>query len=522
MLEFFRRHRGAFMIFIAVVVIITFSFWGGPRTDAVAPNDPTRTMFTIYGHSYSKAEMDRLERYMRLAYMLGLYELPGQLTQLARKMETESETPVDFVFNLLVLRKEMERNGIAVSDAEAKAELQKLPAFQNNGVFDPARASMAEENLGAMGFRSPDMLDLMRDKIGLDKLKALVAGNIIPSTVAVEKSYARQYQTVKAATITFLLDDFKKQAKVTDDEISKYYEEKKAGYQTAEQRAVSYVYFEEPQNLDGLNAEQRNEAQLDYGKRVNAFVEAANKPGARLEILAAAAKAEELTLKLLPRLTRPNSVRTGVLPLFSRDNPPDAIKDEADLIKAIFFHNPDAHAISDPIKGAKGYYLFTVLRAVAPRQQTLAEVKERIREALVLQKGQEAMLKAANEARDALQAGLKGGKKLPDLAKEKKLLLVELPEYSPAAPSPDIKAGREITEAAAKLPAGQLSAPVDTDVGAALVFVSAKELRKRDDSATLKQGMQDSMVFREQFDAFKAWFEKRREAAGLEVFFASA
>ena len=507
MLEFFRRHRGAFMIVLAVIVIIAFSFWGGPRTDAPQPGDPTRTAFTMYGKDYSVAELSRYQRYMRLAYMLGMYDLPQQLVMVSRQFQTQDEVPLDFVFNLLVLRRELEKNDIVISNAEAQAELQKLPSLQNRetGAFDAARASMMEDNLGSMGFRSSDLLELVKDKVGLDKLKALIGGNFEPSPLAVGKMYARQYQTVKASTITFALEEFKKQAKVTDEEIKKYYDEKKETYKTAEKRAVSYVFFEEPKDQEKLDAEKLKQVQNEYGKKVNDFNEATLKPNAKLELIAAG-------MKMKPEATAP----------FSQDAAPEALKAEADVISAIFNHDTVNRPISDPVKGTKGYYIFSVLKTEEPKQQELKEVTDKIKEALVLQKAQESMLKAANDARESLQAGLKEGKKIADLVKDKKLTLVEVPEFSPSAPSPDTKVGREITDEAVKLPAGQLSTPVQSDVGAVLVFVTAKELRKREDSATLKQSLQDSLVFREQFEIFKAWFERRREEAKLDVRFDAA
>lgn len=505
MLEFFRRHRGAFMITVAFVVIITFSFFGSPRTDPHRADDPTRTAFTIYGKDYSRSEMDRYMRYMRLAYMMGMYDLPQQLTMVSRKYQTNDEVPVDFVFNLLVLKQEMENNGIAISDAEAKAEFQKLPSFQNNGVFDAARASQLEDNLGSMGFRGPDLLELVKYKVGLDKLRALVAGNFSPSPLAVSKTYANQYQTVKASTITFALEEFKKKAQVTDDEIKKYYDEKKETYKTPEKRAVSYVFFEEPKDLDKLDADKRAKAQNEYGKKVNEFNEASLKPMAKLELIAAGLK-----------------MKVETLAAFSQDAPPDSIKAENDLVSAIFYHDPAAHSISDPVKGTKGYYIFSVLKRDEPKQQDLKEVTEKIKLTLVEQKAQEAMLKAANDTREAIATGLKAGKKIADLAKEKQLTVVEVPEFSPSSPSPDAKVGREITSAAVKLAAGQISTPVDSDTGSVLVYVNAKELRKRDDSTTLKQNVQESMVFREQFEVFKAWFEKKVTDSKLKVHFPAA
>jgi PPIC-type PPIASE domain/SurA N-terminal domain len=506
MLEFFRRHRGAFLIVLTTIIILSFSVWGGwQERSGGYLDDPTATAFTIYGKDYSRSEMERHMRYMRLAYMMGMYDLPQQLTMVSRKYQTKDEVPLDFVFNLIVLRREMERNGISISAAEARAELQKLPALQNNGVYDPARASQLEDNLGSMGFRGPDMLEIVKDKVGLDKLRALVAGNFSPSPLAVSKAYANQYQTVKAATITFALEDFKKKAQVTDDEVKKYYEEKKETYMTPEKRAVSYVFFEEPKDLDKLDPDKRAKAQKEFGKKVNEFNEATLKPKAKLEMIAAG-------LKMKPE----------ILAAFSQDAPPDAINAENDLVSAIFQHDPASHPISDPIKGTKGYYIFSILKREEPKQQDLKEVSEKIKLTLIAQKAQESMLKAANEAREALAAGLKAGKKIGDLVKEKNLALVDLPEYSPASPSPDMKVGREITSAAVKLPAGQISTPVESDTGAVLVYVNAKELRKRDDSATLKQNVQDSIVFREQFEVFKAWFEKKRDESKLKVHFAAA
>ena len=268
---------------------------------------------------------------------------------------------------------------------------------------------------------------------------------------------------------------------------------------------MSYVFFEEPKDLDKLDADKRAKAQNEYGKKVNDVNEATLKPHAKLEMIAAGLK-----------------MKAEVLAAFSQESPPEAIKAENDFVTAIFQHDPTSHPISDPVKGTKGYYIFTILKREEPTQQGLKEVSDKIKTTLIAQKAQESMLKAANDARDALAAGLKAGKKIGDLLKDKNLTLVDLPEYSPSSPSPDMKVGREITSAAVKLPAGQISTPVESDSGAVLVYVNAKELRKRDDSATLKQNVQDNMVFREQFEVFKAWFEKKVTESKLKVHFAAA
>jgi hypothetical protein len=148
MLSFFRHHKGPVMIFIAVIVIISFSMWGGWRRNTNQAAQPTDSAFSIYGKEYTVAEFQRFERYLQLAQMLGLYDLAQQLMMISFQSGSGGMQPGDMVFNLLVLRHEMERVGVRPSDDDARAALKDLPVFQENGKFDPSRAKRAEENMG--------------------------------------------------------------------------------------------------------------------------------------------------------------------------------------------------------------------------------------------------------------------------------------------------------------------------------------------------------------------------------------
>jgi aminopeptidase N len=56
-----------------------------------------------------------------------------------------------------------------------------------------------------------------------------------------------------------------------------------------------------------------------------------------------------------------------------------------------------------------------------------------------------------------------------------------------------------------------------TETGVMLVFVTAKELRKREDSATMKDNMQKSIANMGQLDVFRAWFERSRDDAKVNA-----
>lgn len=497
MLEFFRKHRGPFLITVAVIVIISFSIWGGWKGKDEVQDRSGETFFTVYGKDYTGAEADRLGRYMRMMYMLQMFDLGQGLMQVAQDPDTRGN---DFIFNMLVLRHEMDKAGIHPSDDEAKAELQKLPGLQENGAFSPARAQMAEANLGMDGLSGQDMLELMKLNMGFKKLQDLIGKNYLPSPLGVEKAYASRYQTLKISTIPFVLADFKKTAQVTDAEIQKYFDENKDTFKSAEKRAVSYVFFEEPKELDKKPLEEQQKLRSELVDRVNKFTDETIKPNAELGKLAAASK-----------------VPVQTLAAFAKDAPPEAIKAEKDLVDAIFAFTPSAHTISDAVKGSKGYYVFSLGTVEEPKQQDLAAVKEKIKDTLSSQKAQEAMSKAVNDARTALADGLKAGKKIEDLAKEKKLTLTPMTDFDPSEPPQTMPNGYDIARKVEHTAAGQMAPVVDTETDAFLVYVHAKELRKREDSAGLRKSIEDSVASRERMQIFSAWFSRKRDEAQIKI-----
>ncbi len=500
MLHFFRRHKGPVMMFIAAIVIISFSMWGGWRRSNSQTAQETDTAFSIYGENYTFAEFKRFNRYLELAQMLGLYDLAQQLMMISYQGGAGGMGPGDMVFNLLVLRHEMERVGVRPSDDEARAALKELPVFQVEGKFDPNRAKMAEQNLGMLGMTPADMLDIMKDSLGFSKLQDLVTKNYTASPLAAEKQYASRYQTLKTSTVSFKLEDFKKDVKVTDDEIKAYYEERKDSYMTDEQRAVSYVLFENPADLDKKELEVRQKEQNALVERVNKFNEESRKPGATLDSLAKAL--EEKTATEKP---------------FTQAAPPEALKDEADLLTAIFQNNPDVLPLSDPIKGSKGYYIFHVSDIKAPEPKALDQVKDEVKNTLIDQKAQEAMAAAANEARNFLADGIKEGKKIEDLAKEKSFKLEAQPDLSIQSPPENVPNAMQIAREVETVPAGGVSKPITVPDGAVIAYVHSKELWKREDAESLRSNMESSTERMERFRIFSAWFNDRRAKAGAEM-----
>ncbi|WP_395738706.1 peptidyl-prolyl cis-trans isomerase [Prosthecobacter sp.] len=497
MLEFFRRHRGAFLITLTAAIIISMFYYGVSQTTRTYEKKArvTDTAATVFGKEYSIGDLQRVERSLQLsAYVMQSFELPQMLRELA------PNGGPDILTNLFVARHLMEQYGIRTSDAEARAALEKLPGLQNNGKFDVARAQMLEERASSMGFESEDLLNIMKDTIGLQKLRDVITKSYTASPLSAEKQYASSYQTFKGSKITFLTETFKKAATVSDDEIKKYYEENKDRYKTAEKRAVSYIFFENPKDLDKKPLEERTKAQNAVVERVNAFnalTKAQDKPKTFAEAAAITKEKVETT------------------PLFAQDSPPEALKSENSVVDLIFSRSKDANTVGEAIEGASGYYVFEVTKIEEPKQQTQAEVADKIKEVLLDQKAAEARTKAVNDARTALSEGLKAGKKIDDLAKEKKLAIEVLPDIDTANPSQELPNAFDIAQEGAKTAVGEISHALDVEKGKAtlLIYVSAKELRKRPDSVEVRKNQVDFLSRQERDTLFHAWFKKQQESA---------
>ncbi len=503
MLEFFRRHRGAFLISLTILIIVSFSFFGAPRLDknAQATALPSDHAMTVYGKDYTIAEVSKVQRGLQFAMQhLGMFDLYIKLSGLGPKGDAMGGNMIGTV---LTLQHVLDEAGIRASDQEATEELKKQRSLQgSNGQFDLAQGQRMEETAGSYGMTYTDILDVVRLKIGLDKLEELVGKNYSASAIAAEKQYVSTQQVLKVSTIAFNTDDFKKDIKVTDEEIAKSFEETKETFKSAEKRAVKYVFFENLKDQDKISLEEREKAKTALTKRINDFSDNVLNAG-RAGNLDAIAKQLKETVKSVPA--------------FAQDAPPEDLKTEADLIKAIFEMTPKTQPVSDALKTEKGYYFFAVPTVEEPKQQELAAVKDKIKDSIIAKKAAEVRTKAVNDARDFIVAGLKDKKKIEDLVKEKKLTLNTVADIPSASPPADVPNADKIAPAAAKTAVGQISQAVDFDKGTLLVYVKEKILFKSDSAATMRKQQVDSLASKERDGLFNSWFSKKIEEARIET-----
>ena len=102
------------------------------------------------------------------------------------------------------------------------------------------------KRLSERNFKDADLMQIMRDKITLDRVKELLAANFQPPVTEVEDIYAQGNEEITAYALKRSLEDFRKEITVTDEEIAARYEEDKETLMSEEKRKIEYVYFQAP------------------------------------------------------------------------------------------------------------------------------------------------------------------------------------------------------------------------------------------------------------------------------------
>lgn len=495
------------MIVLTAIIIVTFSMWGGWRQrdpgEMISPTDPLVTMF---GKTYSRQDVSKIITPLnQLLFQLQMYDLFGLQSVVSRKQDLERQMPYDLIANAITLKEAALAHGVAVSDEEAQAKLMTLQPFQENGQFSVERLKQFESNLGSYGMQTADVLEVVKASIAYEKLQNLIKSNYIASETEAEKAYQADQQTIKASKISFALADFKAKAEVKDEEISKYFEEKKETYKTLEKRALNYVVLEKPKPADNAKPEETQAKQQEFNKVANDFDAKFKEPGSDI-----AALVKEFQAKL-------PSLKLETAALFDKTTAPEALKSEQAVITAAFSTSLKVGSPSKPIDGTKGYYFLKVTQIEDPKQQELKDVKDKIKEVLVEQKANESMATAANDALKVLEEGIKAGKKVDELAKEKKYTIEALADFSPNNPPATLADAAEIAKEAGATAPGKLSKTIMTSTGVLIIAVNAKELRKREDSKSLRDGQLTAASSAAGEAMFKSWFGAERDK-GKEQF----
>ncbi|MGI8602279.1 MAG: SurA N-terminal domain-containing protein [Verrucomicrobiales bacterium] len=520
MLHLLRKHQYGILLVVAVLVIVAFAFWdpsvrGGREglregqslkiLDTTFPSeevDEIRGTFEVFKLLIDSSG-NPMARYgdPMFQHLITMASLDQQVVKMD---QDEREVPMDFVINTALVRHQCKKLGIGASEAECDKRIQTLPRFQKEGKFDPAVwDSFKNAYGGSAGARMRMVYEAIGDAIKFEKLFALIGHPVPPSKAQVDWSYAGQYQKITAHTISFSKNNFENQ-EVTEDEIKKYYDEHKEApeLQSDERRSIHYVLLAKPtdEQLKELNEQQKEEKRKEYKRTAKEFADGL---------------AEE-ERKPFTEIAKELKVEVKTTPLFPKSSPPEELKDEPELLDAVF-ELVEVGQAELSSEGKKGYYAIELAALEKPQPLDFEAAKEKISKLLKEKKQTEKFTEAVSAARDKLKAELEAGRTIVEAAKAAGVEARELPQFSQSKPLKDEPNYRQILSAAGSLDPGSLSEPLNTAEGQILVYVAKKELPKDPKMEDQKKMIASRLAMSSQQaqtnPIFLAWFSDLKKRA---------
>ena len=154
MMRFFRKHRNTLMIVIAVLAIPFIFYFNKTDFSARGPGDFGK----FYDRNISMVEATKYAKLLGLSMQLGMIDFIQDLTGGARD---DRERQIEFIFNMLILRREADRLGIQPSSSERVDFVRNLKVFHGANGFDVGKYSeFTQEFLAPNGFTDAQVEDL--------------------------------------------------------------------------------------------------------------------------------------------------------------------------------------------------------------------------------------------------------------------------------------------------------------------------------------------------------------------------
>ena len=507
MITIMRKHHKILMIFITVLVCISFSwYWNANQVDLGQMGNST--VGRIYDRNVSQVEFQRNARLLRLSSQLGMREL---ITELTAGAQTEAQAFETFSWNLLVLRHEAERLGIRPDTTEIANAVKALPAFAGEHGFDLTRyTDFTDRALAPMGFSEAQIEELAADQIILERVKKILGAGVNVPEAELRSSFEKAYAKMDASVVRFRFEDFAQDAQINDTDIAKYYEAQKAQLKSDEKRRIKFVRFGLTDEQKKLSGKARIDVLQKLADQANDFTEALQVKGADFD---------QVVAKF--QLTPSESAD------FSKASPDPALASEPELVQATFALTKEAPN-SDAIQTRDGFDVFTLLKVEPSRPLTLDEARSKIVEALKQQRAHQMVAMKATEVAGKLRDELKSGKPVGDAAAEAGVKVEKIPTFAlvdtlpGAAPSPTPEPKNEapdmprIKQAASDLSPGEVSDYLSTPNGGLIVILEKRETLAPAEFEKSRVLIERQALQNRSQIVFYEWLRERRHAAGVE------
>jgi peptidyl-prolyl cis-trans isomerase D len=340
----------------------------------------------------------------------------------------------------LILLNEAQKRNIQATDQEVVAAIATIPFFQKGGQFDQALYEEIVQNQGVFNRTTHEFEEGVRKQIIINKLFDAVAPEITLNDAELKKEYQKRNEKITLQYVLFSASDLAKNAKANDDEIKTFYDQHKEEFRTAPTVVLNYVQTKDKVLADTLSKELT--------------------PGTDF---AAVAKTLKLEMKTSSAFTQDQPILTFA------SNPDD--------VKNFFQMKPGEYS---PVREAPdGWQIVQLKEKNDSAIPALQDIKDKVKEALLLEKGFALAKPQADRSLNALTEALKT-KDFKTAATSLGLKVEETPAFGRKDYIANVGLIQEFQQEADSLNANKrLSEVISTSQGPAIIYL--EKMEKPDD-----------------------------------------
>lgn len=443
-LGYMRRHRRWLYAFLWVVILGFIVFYI-PAFQEADTGSPGEAVGTVNGEAITAGEFQRAYLQRRQLYER-LYQ--GRLdAAMLRSLGLEEQVFESLVAERLLVA-EARRLGIRVGDDELAKALTTAPDLQEDGRFIGAAELRRRLNLAGQSVAAFE--EGRRGQLVAQKLQALITAGLSVSAAEIEKEFRRRNEQIRAEYVFVDATPLRQQVQVSDDEIKARFEARKDDYRIPERRAVSFVLVD-PEALKSRVSLTDRDIETFYQDRRDEFRQEEEVCASHVLVKVKAspgaaeghddAEARKRAEAILGRLRKGGDFAAiaskesedkgsapggGDLGCFGRGRMLPEFENAA-------FALGIGETSQELVKTSAGYHIIRVSSRREESVQPLAQVKERIRLTLTLQRARALV----DEQVQAIESALRRDRSLEEAARAQGLTVqksLPFPRGEPAQP----------------------------------------------------------------------------------------
>ncbi len=398
MITAFRRYldhwivRGFF-----VVMIFSFVIWG---VGDVVRGVGTSTWVAKVGGQTIEAQTLQME-YQRALSTATREMPPGQEASAEMRRRVGTET-LQRMIAQAALSSELRDLRIVTPDATVAEMARAMPAFRGaDGKFSKQVFDAVLRNNGLTEAR---FLDMLRGDLAQRQLLSAISAGAGASNVLVDPIFAGEYEKRSAVVVEFSIAAAAEPATPDDAVLQRYYDNNKDRFMTPEFRRIKAVTLTTQRLAQDIQVTDA-ELQSAYDRMRPQFLVPARRSA---EVISATDQAKAQALAETWRAgadwaAMQAAAQADGAAAVSLDDATASQFPDPDLSRIVFAAAPDT--ITDPAKGALGWFVVRVTRATPGEDPSFEEARDRVRERLVADKAADLMYDHANKVDTLLANG---------------------------------------------------------------------------------------------------------------------